>query len=713
MDEERNSKPGSDESLLEEIRENFRYSADYFSEIREQSKIDMRFMCADAWEPKERAKRMDAEQPRPCLDCDELGQYVNQLVNDIRESPRSIKVIPTGAGANDKTAELRANKIRNIEYDSKAQTAYVTAFENAVQRGYGWARINTAPVSESPFSEGAKKLVIRRISNPDSIYPDPDFREADGSDMMWLFVIDWLSIDAFKRDYPDAEISKDDLLRGRALAAEAPRWISEKEIQIAEYWRVETQDAVMCKLADGRIVDSENAPEGISVVEKRDYKRRTVVQRITNGYEILGEPLSWKGRYIPFPLCLGRELWVDDGNGTRRIWESLVRHARGPQQLYNYYRTTQAEVVRMVPKSPFTGARGQFEGHEREWQKVNDTPLAYLEYEAYPKDNPNPAQPMPPPTRPAYDPPVQALEVGAQAARQAIQASMGIMPLPTQAQRQNEKSGVALEKIKSETQQGSYHFVDNFERFLMQCGRVLNDLLPLVYDTERDEAITLPDETHKIVHLHGATQGANGQAEVLTWGDGDHDVTISTGPSYESEREEANAFVDNFLGVIGNLPLDPTVKSELIALAIKMRDLGPEGDLMAEIISPKAQQDIPPQAQAMLKQLNERLQMSDLTVAQLMQEKVAKHAELNNQLAIAKENNQTKIAIAEIQTKAQIINERLKALEEAQMSMQDAAHEAGLSAQEHAQDVRAAQLAPQPSPNGDESSQGAPGPQNG
>lgn len=680
-----------DSKLLTEIRENFSYAVDALREIRLEAQTDMRFISGDGWDPKERAARDDPKQPRPCLDNDELSQYVNQLINDVRESPRSIKVIPTGSGSNDKTADLRADKIRNIEYDSAAQAAYVTAFEGAVQRGYGAARVNTAPNSDSPFDDN-KKIVIRRIANPDSVYPDPDFREADGSDMRWCFVVDWMSREKFKDKYPKAKYAD----FAAEMGSSKPHWAAERGIQIAEYWKVESANQTACKLADGRVMDAADVPEGAIVVAKKEYTKQQAVQYITNGFEILEEKVSFPCKYIPIVLCIGRELWIDSGGQSKRVWESLIRHARSPQQLYNYYRTTQAEVVRMVPKSPFVGARGQFEGHEKDWQQVNNKPLAYLEYEAFVADTAgNPQQQLPPPARPAYDPPVQQLEAGAQAARMAIQAAMGIMPLPTQAQRQNEKSGVALEHIKDETQKGSYHFIDNYERFLMHVGRIINELLPKVYDTPRDVVVTRQDGKHEIVHINEADprQAAQGQAAILAFGDGEHDVTISTGPSYQSERDKADQFVTNLFPTIAAMPIADAAKAQLTALAIRLQDLGPLGDQMAKVIFPDEQAQIPPQAQAALQQLQQRLQLADLTVAQLQQEKVSEFAKLQNDLAIARENNETKIAIAEITTKAQILQERLNTLTEAQQAMHDAAHDVGLSELEHAQTLQQGQQA--------------------
>ena len=49
-----------------------------------------------------------------------------------------------------------------------------------------------------------QKLVIRRVSNPFSIYPDPAAQEFDYSDMKYCFVTEDVDRIQFEQEYPDA-----------------------------------------------------------------------------------------------------------------------------------------------------------------------------------------------------------------------------------------------------------------------------------------------------------------------------------------------------------------------------------------------------------------------------------------------------------------------------------------------------------------------------
>ncbi len=137
--------------LLEEIRQRFDRAATAWKLIRDEAAVDRRFLAGDGWDPAERRRREAAF--RPIVSFDELTQYVNQTVNQARENKRAINVTARGNGANDKTAELREDTIRDIEYRSNAQAAYIRAFEGQVGSSYGFARVSRCYCDSGSFDQ--------------------------------------------------------------------------------------------------------------------------------------------------------------------------------------------------------------------------------------------------------------------------------------------------------------------------------------------------------------------------------------------------------------------------------------------------------------------------------------------------------------------------------------------------------------------------------
>ncbi len=127
-------------ALLKEIRENYTIFKQEWQPIVDEGDRDMLAVGGDPWEAKEREFR--DKYDRPILTWDELSPYVNQLVNDLRQNKRAIKINPRGAGATPVTALLREDKIREIQYNSRAQSAFTTAFQAAVERSFGWFGIS-------------------------------------------------------------------------------------------------------------------------------------------------------------------------------------------------------------------------------------------------------------------------------------------------------------------------------------------------------------------------------------------------------------------------------------------------------------------------------------------------------------------------------------------------------------------------------------------
>lgn len=655
----------SEEALLLEIRDRFSYAMNAWRDIRDEAKTDRRYLSGDPWDEADRKARADAG--RPCINHDELNQYVNQAINQVRQSPPAIKVEPGGAGSSDKSAELAQGIVRGIEYQSDAQSCYMVAFEAALSGSFGWFRLGREYVDDDSDNQHIR---VKAIMNPDSVLYDPDCKEPDWSDAHFCFVLDAIPRKEFARRYPGAEktsFSVED-------AQKAPDWIKPDSIIVAEYWKV-------------KITSTKRG--------KRTVETRSVVQYITNGVEIL-EELPQPGTMIPIIPVIGKETYVDNGAGPERQLISLVRLARDPQMSMAYLTSLEMEEGGLTPKIPYIGYVGQFETDKDTWSSITKIPHSFAQVDAI--TDQATGQVLPLPVRTQITPNFQAYEVAKESCRRAIMSAMGIMPLPTAAQRQNEKSGVALKQIQSQQSVGSFHFTANLHRALRMAGRIMLQWIPKVYDTERDIAIAHDDGKREIVKINAQQQEpqANGQpADPRTVGPEAHEVTISVGPSFESQREEASDFLDTLVANLKGLPLAPQQAAKLLALLITMKQLGPKGDQMAEIISPDDQEQMPPQAQQAVAKaqqeaqaLNAQCKQLEQEIQKLQMEKQAKVVDNSFKSDLMQMQNEVKVLVAEIQTKAQQENERTALFTDVFKHLTQLQHEKDLASQQHAQQLQ-------------------------
>lgn len=686
---------GSDEAqLLVEMRDKFAYLSDRWRPSREQRAVDLRYLQGDPWEPEDRKAREDPEVARPCISHDELNQYTNQACNNVRQNKRGIKVGPDGNGASEKTAELQESIVRGIEKRTAAPQTYCATFQNMIEGGYGFFRITREYLPGRTFNQ---RVSVAPVPNPDSVLCDWDCKEPDWSDQRDCFIVDGnFTHDEFRRRWPRAKVQS----FGPEELRIASDWVRPNTVLVCEWWRVESDWETLYELPGGKVVTDQEL-NGRRYKRTRQREIKSLVQRFTNGVEILettdqtptlpdGSPCD--DVCIPIIPMIGLERWVDRGSGATREINSAVRLARDPQMTLAYLCSQEMEEAGLSPKVPYVGYVGQFESDKDTWDTLTKVPHSHAQVD--PMVDGMTGQVLPHPVRQQFTPNFQAYEVAKDSARRAIQAAMGISPLPTAAQRNNEKSGVALEKIRESQDIGGYHFVDAFDRALVYAGRVMLAWIRSTYDTEREEVLHNKDGSHKVAQLNTpdpVVDMESGDSYHYVVSQGNHYPDISTGPSYQSQRDEAAQFLDTLLQNLKGLPVPPQQAAKLLSIAIKMRDLGPLGDEMAEIVSPDQNGQIPPQAQAQMEQMKQHSAALYAYVQQLQGELQkmqleAKAKVIDNEYKLKLERMRIEAGIteAEIETKAQQASERTAFVADMTAQFHDQAHDAALQADQQA-----------------------------
>jgi len=166
-----------DDDLLRDALDMFQECESAESTNRQSALEDIIFSRLGEQWPADIAQQRQREG-RPCLTINKLPTFIRQVVNDARQNKPAIKVHAADSGADPATAELINGLIRNIEYVSNADTAYDTATECAVTGGFGYIRVGLDYAYDDAFD---MDISIKRVSNPFSIYGDPNSTAADRS----------------------------------------------------------------------------------------------------------------------------------------------------------------------------------------------------------------------------------------------------------------------------------------------------------------------------------------------------------------------------------------------------------------------------------------------------------------------------------------------------------------------------------------------------
>lgn len=531
-----------DDAIIAECMDRMRISMAADSENRSEGLDDLAFLKGDQWDA--RIKQQRAMDGRPCLTINKLPTTLHQLTNSQRKNVPSIKVHPTN---NDdvKVAEVVQGAIRHIEYASNADVAKDTAVNSAASIGFGYFRLVTDYCDPSSFDQ---EIRFKRIRNPFTVYMDPGSVEIDGSDQQWCIISAKMPRAEFKLEYPDADPCDFSTVRG--LGDRATDWITESAVRTAEYYRIFNKAAETVLLSNGESGYKEDLleiPEGVTIVKTRKSLRPTVQWFKLSGTQVLDRadiPCKW----IPVFPVYGDEIDIDG-----RIFRSgLIRNAKDPARMYNYWMTSATEQVGLIPKAPFIGAEGQFEGHENKWRQANVRSFPYLEY----KPKTLGGQLAPPPERQHMaDVPTGVLAMAAHASDD-LKATTGIFDASLGA-RSNETSGRAINARDRQGETSNYHYTDNLNSTLRHTGRCILDMWPKIYDGTRTMQVMGMDGKVKSVEVNKPSmeEDETGQAVAKLMNDmsdvAKFGVTISVGPSYDTLRQEA---VDGMLQTAQNWP---------------------------------------------------------------------------------------------------------------------------------------------------------------
>lgn len=575
----------SDDSLLCTARKRARDGATYWKDNWEAAEDDLKFLAGEQWPSQVRTER-ELEQ-RPCLVNNVLPTFVDQVLGDQRQNRPAIKVsatdvvrVPDSETGEDTTlrisnttgktdyelAEVFTGLIKNIEYNCDAETSYDIAFQSAVESGMGYLRVRSDYLADDSFEQD---LIIDHIENQFAVTIDPNAKERDRSDMNWCLIDDTMEKEAFKELYPDASAdpvnsdSVDDM----------GTWYSDNSVKISEYFTREPCIKEVALLSDGRsvymdelepVVD-ELIAKGVSIVRTRKVKTYKVFWRKITGLDVLEGPVELPCSTIPVVPVWGKALVIK----KKIIFRSIIRHSKDAQRMANYWDSAATEAVALAPKAPFIGSEGHIEGYENQWETANTVNRSVLTYVPQFQGDPGPRREQPAAI------PAAEITLGMNSSEK-IKATLGMYDASLGAMG-NETSGRAIVARQRQGDRGSFAFIDNLTKAIRRVGKIMVEMIPKIYDTERVVRLKFSDETEDFVKLNEQIldEQTNEWVTINDLNVAKYDVVVTTGPAYSTQRQEAAESLIQFATAV---PSAAAVMADLIAQNMDF----PGADVMAE-----------------------------------------------------------------------------------------------------------------------------------
>ncbi len=575
-------------SFLEHARKEFYDDVQVDRMNREASLEDSRFFVGDQWDDIARQRREAAR--KPLLTINRLPAFVAQIVGARRLNETTIKVMPDNGGTK-AVARVREGLLRSIQKISRAEIAYDKALECSVIGGIGNFQVVLDWDSDEVFD---KSLGISAINDGLSVVWDRMMTDGTGRDAQHVFVIDVLPKAVFTKQWPWATASDmvvDVTLRGDLRMN---GWISVDDVRVCSYWRILSKKRMLALMNDGSTKDiTDEGPEALANVVQddagvpimREVKRKYAQMYVISGLDILEGPYELPIDRVPVFRVPGWEVTVGE---WKHRW-GLIRFLKDPQRLHNYWRSAIAEKIMQTPRAVWLATDTAVAGREKDFRAshLSDNPLLIWNGESG--------------NKPERIPPAQLeeslmsqAELTAQDIKDVSNIHEANLGMPS-----NEVSGAAIIARQRVSDTGTVIYHDNLSKAIEEAGRVLNELIPIVYDTPRIIKVLGDDAQQDLQVINDM-----GNPNSIDLSLGKYSVTVGTGPTYATRRIEA---AEHMMTFVNALPQTAALISDLIVgaqdwpwadkIQKRLEKTLPPGIMDTKDMSPEQQQSQQAQSQ--------------------------------------------------------------------------------------------------------------------
>lgn len=540
----------SQDEFLKEMRERYDNGVGYDQHNIDAGQDDARFAVGNQWDPNVLENRRSKN--KPALTFNRVMAFVGQVLGERLVNETEIRVYPDKGGTKD-IASIREGLIRNIMKCSEGDLARNEAQKYQVIGGRGVYALAIKYAGDDVFEQDIR---IETVADPYSAVFDPLSIDPTGGDAEWAFLSDDIPLAEFKKRFPKAA----EVDWGNSNLWVQPRyWLQEDTIRIVNYWQMVTEGTkILAMMVDGITRDVTEWAEEEYLIGKpmegippvapnpkggfyiREVPNRFARLYICSGAQILDGPYDYPISSIPIFRVSGWE--VNDGERIQR-W-GLVRFIKDPQRLYNFYRSVQAEALVSAPRNKMLVTPGAIMGYEQEWRNSPSSDDPFLHY----NDGETQPIPIPPPQ------PDQGLMEASMTAGQDMKDISNIheaaLGMPS-----NEVSKVAIQQRQMVSNVGTFVFQDRLRMADERCAKIINELIPHIYDTARIIKVIGENNKSEIVAI-------NTQNNDITLGK--YDVTVSVGPATVTKMQLAS---EQMMAFVNAAPETAGMVMDLIAEA--------------------------------------------------------------------------------------------------------------------------------------------------
>lgn len=557
----------SEAAFLTEMRDDFADDVMADFDNHEAGVEDVQFLVGDQWDPLMKQQRIDAR--KPVLTINRLPAFIGQVLGERLQNETEIKIVPDSGGTIP-VAKVREGIARSIQRNNRADIAFETAFLCQTTAGIGNWKVILDYCSDDVWEQEIK---IAQIPDPFAVVWDRSMIDPTGRDAKRVFEIETMPWKEFHKEWPWATPA--DMMQTR-FSAEGMRttWFTREDVRIVAYWRMVTEKRVLALMTDNstrditeeadpmRIAGIAQRPDGSPFIREVD---KPIAERyLCTATDILEGPYRLPLYRVPIFRVPGWEVRVGE---TRHRW-GVVRHMKDPSRLHNYWRSAIAEKIMRSPRATWIASDTAIAGRETAWRNSGTSSDPLLIWNSESGQKPERVDPIQ-----VEGALIEQSAVTAQDLKDVSNIHEANLGMPS-----NEVSGKAIIQRQNVSRTGTAIYHKRLEQAIEETGTVINELIPIVYDTPRIVKIMGEDAEPLMQAINQVADG-----EFLDITQGKYSVTAVTGRSYKTKREEA---AESMIALATAIPNAMGVAADIMVGAMDWPD--------AEKIAMRLKRSMPP-----------------------------------------------------------------------------------------------------------------------
>ena len=592
------------------------------------------------------------------LSFNKLAPLVNHLLGEQRQNTPNLQVVPDKSVSTE-TASVREALVKDISLNSNAKMIYQTAFQQAAIGGFGAYVIDTEYENERSFN---LIIVLRAIKDPSWCYWDVSARSPCKTDGMSAGTRTRMSRKMFASIYGD-DIEKQIGSEANYDEGSATGWIfsTDDEITIIEDYEREYEISKLYQLSNGRVLSADEFKELerievdgkkyiidngeiVTVSNKRDTHKYSIKRRKVAGDFIL-EETDFPSEQLPI-IFVDQNSYIDKSG--KQICRPFIKDAKDAQRYINYLGTQSAYLMRVSRYDQFMVSKANVRSPDtQEIWKDPATAQGGLVYDESPNGN-KPEQLRPPELSPSLISQYQRALADIEQCTGMYGTQMG--------EQGNEVSGSAIDARTRRGNFNTYVPFDSLNRAIACGGQIIDEMIPHVYDSEREMMLNMPDTGMSKITLNKQVDEYGSMIE-NDMKQGSYQIRLLPGASFEGQKQENLESIQTVLQadpqlfrLLADLYVDNLPMANNIEMRNRLRTIVPPEIIEAgKTGKPVPQQPQQPPPELMLKIQEMEMKNKEMMMNAQFKMKELELKERELQLQGVQTGNDITVALAKIQ----------------------------------------------------------------